>query len=239
MNNHAPTRGDTGVRTDRRARAPLQAMAATHPTAAIAVKAEAVWQTPPDALMIALNAIDYGVMLIDAEARLRHANQAALRCVAPGSALRLVDDVVQPRSVGHGASFDRAVAAATRGRRSMVQLPAEDASLGVAFAPLACELAQGSVAVLLLLGKREPCQSLSVEFFAQQHRLTRAESAVLRGLCSGLQPTQIARSAGVAISTVRTQIGSLRSKTATPSIGELVRLVMLLPPMAPVLWSTV
>ena len=58
---------------------------------------------------------------------------------------------------------------------------------------------------------------------------------MLRGLAGGLRPAQIARAAGVAMSTVRTQITSIRLKTGARSIGELVRLVTVLPPIVPVL----
>jgi DNA-binding CsgD family transcriptional regulator len=44
-------------------------------------------------------------------------------------------------------------------------------------------------------------------------------------------PSQIAKHVGVAVCTVRSQIGSIRTKTGTGSIGDLVRQVSLLPPM--------
>jgi DNA-binding CsgD family transcriptional regulator len=64
---------------------------------------------------------------------------------------------------------------------------------------------------------------------------------VLKGLCSGQRPRQIAQHAGVAISTVRSHIGNIRIKTETASITELVRIVTVLPPIVPALnrmnWS--
>jgi DNA-binding CsgD family transcriptional regulator len=88
---------------------------------------------------------------------------------------------------------------------------------------------------LVVFGRRQVCEPLSVEFYAREHRLTAAETSVLRGLADGLRPAQIAREAGVAMSTVRTQITSIRLKTGARSIGELVRLVTVLPPIVPVL----
>ena len=46
-----------------------------------------------------------------------------------------------------------------------------------------------------------------------------------------MRPNEIASRAGVAVSTVRTQIGSIRSKTGATSIRELVRQVAVLPPL--------
>jgi len=56
-------------------------------------------------------------------------------------------------------------------------------------------------------------------------------TGLLEQLCAGVRPAEVARHKGVAMSTVRTQIGSIRSKTGSGSIAELVRLVAVLPPM--------
>jgi DNA-binding CsgD family transcriptional regulator len=84
---------------------------------------------------------------------------------------------------------------------------------------------------LLVLSKQHFCQSLSVQAFARGASLTPAETRVLEMLCDGAMPNEIAKQAGVAVCTVRSQIGSIRTKTGTASIGELVRQVSLLPPM--------
>jgi DNA-binding CsgD family transcriptional regulator len=46
-----------------------------------------------------------------------------------------------------------------------------------------------------------------------------------------VRPTEIAQRQSVAVSTVRTQIGSIRAKTGAGSIRELVRQVAVLPPL--------
>jgi DNA-binding NarL/FixJ family response regulator len=74
-----------------------------------------------------------------------------------------------------------------------------------------------------------------VEFFARERCLTGAETHVLRALCEGERPVEIARRCGVALSTVRTQISSLRLTTGASCINELVRIVTMLPPIVPVL----
>ena len=50
-----------------------------------------------------------------------------------------------------------------------------------------------------------------------------------------MRPTQIARQLNVTVSTVRTQIGSIRAKTGAASISDLVRQMAVLPPMLSVL----
>ena len=55
----------------------------------------------------------------------------------------------------------------------------------------------------------------------------------------GLRPNQIANRHGVQISTVRTQLRSIRLKTCSDTIRDLVHLVSVLPPMARQLASPV
>ena len=88
------------------------------------------------------------------------------------------------------------------------------------------------VMVLLLLGKRQTCAGLTVDFFAHTHGLTSAEARVLHALCGGMRQKEVARQFDVAVSTVRTQISSIRHKTQTASIRDLVERVSTLPPMA-------
>lgn len=72
---------------------------------------------------------------------------------------------------------------------------------------------------------------------APERGLTAAATAVLRALSNGLRPAQIAREGGVAMSTVRTHVSTVRMKTGTRSIWDLVRILMVLPPMVGVVAS--
>lgn len=86
-------------------------------------------------------------------------------------------------------------------------------------------------ATLLVMGKRLVCQPFSVDGFSRWRALTPAETRVLEGLCQGLHPRQLAGLRGVSLATVRSQIRNIRSKTGAGSIGDLVRQVLVLPPM--------
>ena len=101
----------------------------------------------------------------------------------------------------------------------------------VSVVPLPGHETERRSAVLLLLGKRQVCEQLSVQAFARSHGLTPAETRVLGGLCRGERPDDLAELLGVQISTIRTQIGSIRQKTGTDSIRALVRKVSVLPPL--------
>lgn len=179
--------------------------------------------------------LDHGLLLVDGQARVHLANRQALRHCERHPGLKVVDGQVQCDSAADGRRFQEALAAACRGRRSLVTLHAQHEPLPLAVVPLQPVGAPGpgpaQPMALVLLPRRHTCQPLSLEFFARQHRITPAECAVLRGLCDGQTPAEVARCAGVAVSTVRTQISSLRQKTCTRTIGDLIRLVSLLPPV--------
>ena len=183
--------------------------------------------------MRVLDELDYGLMLVTDQARLRFANRVALRECTPARCMRLHDGHVLPRHEREQQGFFRALAASRLGRRSMLNLRVDDAQVCLAVVPLG-ETA-GMPATLLVFGRRQVCEPLTVEFFAREQHLTAAETTVLRALCDGARPAEIARQCGVAVSTVRTQVSSLRSKTGARSIGELVRMVTVLPPIVPVL----
>lgn len=190
-----------------------------------------------DALMeCVLEEIDYGVMLVTANARICHANHRALRECGASRPMQVQGGHVAPRKALDREPFFRALAAASRGRRAMFSLEFEGATLSLAVVPLPASPSEaGEPKVLLLLGKTQACEPLSIDFFAMANRLTTAETVVLKGLCLGLRPAAIAQQSGVAISTVRTQISCVRVKTNASSIADLVRMVTILPPVVPAL----
>jgi DNA-binding NarL/FixJ family response regulator len=193
--------------------------------------------TPSKLIAAALDAIDYGVMLLDAKsARLHHANRLALNECAKGCALSIEHDRVRARERDNQCKLDRALALAASERRGMVSLQGETQKTLLAVLPLPCE--NDAPRALLLFGRRGLCESLSVGFFSRLHALTPSEDAVLKALCRGLKPTQIAADSGVAISTVRSQVSSIRLKTCSESIRDLLKTIAMLPPIPPAFFET-
>ncbi|MBC8056957.1 MAG: helix-turn-helix transcriptional regulator, partial [Rhizobiales bacterium] len=107
--------------------------------------------------------------------------------------------------------------------------------VSVSVVPLSLPDSASEPVTLVMLGKRQVCEVLSVQGFAHSHGLTAAETRVLAALCRGTPPSAIAAEVGVAISTVRTQIGNIRLKTGAESIRALVQQVAVLPPLMGVL----
>ena len=88
---------------------------------------------------------------------------------------------------------------------------------------------------MLVLPRPAVCGELALEAYARACHLTPSELRVLRALGDGLSPAEIARAHGVAVSTVRTQVSSLRAKTGSPNLRALTRKLATLPPYVGVL----
>jgi DNA-binding CsgD family transcriptional regulator len=219
------------------------------PAAAVTLPAAAHLTVP--GLVAVLDEIDYGLMVVDLPSgRLRHANRQALEECRRHGTLDLAEGFVAvPDVTGHRALLS-ALSQALQGRRTLLSLrnhpelaqadptprageasaPGPASSVTVAVVPMPRDNDQAQA--LLVFGKRPGADALSVGFFARLHGLTPTEDTVLLSLCRGMKPTDIAEEHGVAISTVRTHVNSIRLKTGTGSIRDLVHKVATLPPMA-------
>ena len=153
-------------------------------------RAKARGRDPVDLLMGVLDEIDYGLILVDESARVRFANQVALNECACGLVVRVQEGVFTPRDAGDQKALQKALWAARRGCRSLLRLSGGGATHTVAVVPLD---PSSGLATLLVFGKRQICEPLSLDFFARTHQLSLAESTVLRRLCDGSLPEQIAQ----------------------------------------------
>lgn len=207
------------------------------PTPASIVEAGAVDPQGPGPQWLArmLDEIDYGMLLLADESTVLHANHVARRELDAEHPLQLLGTQLRVRHAADLAPLRSALADATRrGLRRLVTLGAGPQRVTLAVVPLAAAGVGDAAAeahALLVFGKRRVCPDLSAHWFARDHGLTPAEARVLAALCEGLAPGAIAAAQGVAMSTVRSQIGAIRSKTGTASIRDLVRRVAVLPPL--------
>jgi DNA-binding CsgD family transcriptional regulator len=193
--------------------------------------AQLAWQW----LAAALDELDYGILLLVDGAHAAHVNHAARVELDGAHPLLLLGGRLRARSAHDVAPLHDALAQASlRGLRRLLSVGDDAQRTSISIVPLELPCA-GSRAVLVILGKNSVCESLSVEGFARAHGLTGAETRVLAALCTGAEPAEVACQLGVAISTIRSQIGSVRMKTGAPSIRALVQQVAVLPPLKGVL----
>jgi DNA-binding CsgD family transcriptional regulator len=184
-------------------------------------------------LSMVIDQVDQGLALLSADARVLLTNQAFRRACMSSRVVSIENQRLRVPGE-QGDALLRALQLARLGRRTLLDLHAGEQRLWLATVPLGGAMA-GQRQVLVVLGRRQLCEQVSLALFASHHRLTSAEAAVLTHVCHGLCPEEIARSTQVAVSTVRTQICSIRQKTGTSSVGDLVRVLAALPPLPPVM----
>ena len=179
-----------------------------------------------------LDEIDYGMLLVADDLHLLHANHVARAELDAEHPLQALGRELRARQPHDVAPLHAALTDACRRRlRRLVTLGDGSQRVCLAVVPIPAPGDATPTSALVMLGKRQVCQELSVEAFARAHALTPAETQVLKALCSGARPGEIALQHSVALSTVRSQVGSIRAKTGAETIGALVRMVALLPPM--------
>jgi len=181
-------------------------------------------------MSLVLEELDYGVLVLNAAGRVIHCNLAARRTLDDEHPLQLSGKQVRAADPKDAAQLAEALRAAEQdGRRCLLRLGEGAAQANVVVVPLNRDVAQA--AVLLVLERRQLCGELAAQWFALRYGLTPTETEVLKALSAGARPNDVAERQGVAISTVRTQIQSIRAKSGADSIGELLRQLAMLPPL--------
>jgi len=189
---------------------------------------------PPDSLQAAmlarvLDEIDHGLILVDLTGRILHANHPARWELGSAQALCERDGMLWGSDDARHRQVRQALKDASHDGRSIVELEHQETPLSLAFIPMA-SLPGGRIdTVLIMCSKRQNCATLTMQMFARANRLTRAEQNVLRQLCDGHRAEEIAGLQGIRVSTVRTHIKSVREKTGSSSVREIVHRLARMP----------
>lgn len=188
-------------------------------------------------LALLIDELAHGMVVATVEGRLLHANKAARHELARRRALGVRGNLLQPCTPEGVSALADALVRAADGKRSLIQLATEEGhGLTLAVLPLTGD--EGRPArVALLFARASVCETLMLCFFARGHGLTATEEHVLGILCQGFSMPQIARQLNVAVSTVRSHVRSLCTKTRSRGVRELVNRVAVLPPTAPAIWQ--
>lgn len=186
-------------------------------------------------LLRALDEVDYGMLIIDAQGTILHANHLARHELASGRMLMSYGNTLLGSNAEFTGQMQTAMEAAFRGQRRLVLLNKGERELSLAFTPLSHPLEADPPTVLVMLSRQSTCDNLAVRMFARTIGLSPSEEAVLMGLCRGLEIPEIAAEHGVAPSTIRSQIKTLREKAGSPSIRRLLQRINSLPPVVPAL----
>lgn len=175
--------------------------------------------------------IECGLIVCDGAGQVHFANQSALQELGSRCLLLNADGVLRCAPGVNGEVENALRQAAQRGRRSLVHLKRGEDLLMVSMLPLRLEDDE-MPHVLVMLGRRQPCSDLGLEMLAGCYGLTLAERRVLAALVREATPREIAREHAVALSTVRTQISSIRAKLGTRNVEGLLLRASQVPPVA-------
>lgn len=193
-----------------------------------------------------LDELAHGMLVIDREGVIVHANLTARRLLASAEMVRCDAGKLAWAATEDALSFQQALGRAMAGRRQLIQPTAGAGSglalgfaLSLAVLPLRHSPGHSPAHFALLLSRTGVSESGLLAAFSRSHRLTRTEEQVLIHLCRSLGAPDIARQMNVAVSTVRSHVRSLCAKTASSGVRELVHRVAVLPPVAPELWTPV
>lgn len=191
-------------------------------------------ETAPPIVQAILDHLQVGTLVVDVDWHVWFANRAALRECSGACPLQVERGTLCTAGDADRHRVGRAIRAAQAGRWSLVRLESTAAGpFTFAVVPMWPSELGAIPPALFLFGSSHASYPLAIQLFAEECGLTPAETKVARCLAQGLRPKQIADSNRVLLSTVRTQIGSIRMKTGARSIADLMSSLAGLPPVMP------
>lgn len=199
-------------------------------------------------LASALDEIACGVIIVDAQGHVQHANLAGHALLQRGHVLGVQAQALAAQYPADAPKLSDALVKALQGKRSMLTLGAT-AQTTVAVVPLdrhterqpavkstaghepAAHPQHMAPRIALIFSRTGMCEALMMSFFARAYSLTRAEEQVLSLLCVGHTAPEMAQQLRVGEATVRTHIRSICQKTHSNGIREVTKRLALLPPL--------
>jgi DNA-binding CsgD family transcriptional regulator len=198
------------------------------------VAAQAPRRVAPDTgsgLALVMDELAHGVLVASAQGQLLHANHAARHELARRHVLSVNEGRLQTTDARQARILVQALAKADSGLRSLIALRSSNGRLSIAVVPLGARQTGSTSAIALVFSRASVCDALMLCFFARSHGLTPAEEQVLAILCRGYSTPQIAVQLKVAVSTVRSHVRSMCTKTHSNGVRALVGQIAVLPPL--------
>jgi DNA-binding CsgD family transcriptional regulator len=210
--------------------------AATEATASLAThkRASDGFDSSADLLGLLVDELAHGVMIVNTQGWILHANRVALAMLQRGTGLGTTHGGLKLNAAADQTQLGMALAKAAVGKRSLVRLAHATGHTHLTVVPLHRQPAGTCDRIALLFSREDACEPHQLAAFASTHRLTRTEEQVLHLLCRCLRAPEVALEMKVAVSTIRTHVRSLCAKTATRGVRQLINRVAALPPLAPV-----
>ncbi len=192
-----------------------------------------------DMLSATLDLLAVGIVLVDAEARIAHANRAGLSYLDARSALRRDGDQLSARDPKAANELKGAIIAMASGReaslpRAGIAIPiraADGGDLAAWVLPLDTGLrnelaAPFDATAAVFIRELGDTTAFPGELFVKRYGITPAECRVLMMLVQGLTVAEACDALGVTEPTVKTHLSRLFAKTGTNGQSDLMRLAV-------------
>lgn len=184
----------------------------------------------------ALDALTIGVVITDDQANIQFANQIADAMLVAGNPIQSSNGVLKTQSPAATHALWTSISQMARQDAAPeivgIGIPASGISGGMSAVMHVLPLERrsggalaGRQRIAVFIGPVRLRSETAMEIMAAVYGLTRAETQVLKRIGQGEMCEEIARSANVAVSTIRTHLSRLIAKTGVRRQAELVLLV--------------
>jgi DNA-binding CsgD family transcriptional regulator len=195
----------------------------------------------PSWLKCLLNDVGFGILILDPELTVCFCNDSArVAIVAAGfeSLLRPVEkmasdinDSVESKDRPDVKQFLSCARLAVKGQRKLILLGEGENQIAAALSPINLGEQYSQHGVLVTTERKTVCETISLWAYGRVQGLTSGELKVLDHLATGQGPKAVADSLKISVTTVRTHIKSIISKTESSGLRDLLLKVAKLPPI--------
>lgn len=183
----------------------------------------------------ALDSLEQGVIVVDGRSCIRYANPAAEKFLGAREGVELSDGRLAATQTGAARKLEALIGAATapdavdRLGGCMLAPSHGRGTLSVTVAPLQPDglpMVTRDASALVTIADAQPDETAVSGKLVALFALTPAEVRIALALLRGATPRQTAKTFGVSVNTVRSQMASIFGKTDTTNQPELARLMM-------------
>jgi DNA-binding CsgD family transcriptional regulator len=195
----------------------------------------------PSWLKCLLNDVGFGIVILDPELNVCFSNDGAklaLQGVGFESLLWGNNSAESPTSsIGQkteGADLKKFLACAklaVKGQRKLILVGEGIDELALALSPIKLGEQFSQHGVLVTTERKTVCETISLWAYGRVQGLTSSELKVLEILANGRKPKEVAERLNISVTTVRTHIQAIISKTRTTNLRDLLLRVAKLPPI--------
>jgi DNA-binding CsgD family transcriptional regulator len=178
-----------------------------------------------------LNDVGFGVLILDRELNVRFSNDAGRQAIAYAGLdviLQISDGCPQSSDARQFQSIARLAAS---GLRKLTIMGRDPRRIAIAMSPMSLGGPFDGMGVLVTIERKSVCESISLWGYGKVMGLTEGELKVLDQLTSGQEPKVAAAELNISVTTVRSHIRSMISKTESNSLRHLLMKVSRLPPI--------